>query len=119
MDHQATEFKQKRKKKKTKTLTKIFWIILVISILIKLSAINTALYDDESNYAFAAANAYSIGFSPSHYSGLLAQWAFAPLIQLFGVHIFLLRLIPLIFSTLTIILTFYLAKKLYSEKTAL
>lgn len=110
--------KDSKDKKINWSLSKIFWIILIFSILVKLSAINTALYDDESNYAFAAANAYSIGFSPSHYSGLLAQWAFAPLIQLFGVHIFLLRLIPLLFSTFTIILTFILARRLYSEKAA-
>ncbi|MBT4605199.1 hypothetical protein HOC01_06160 [archaeon] len=109
-----------KKKSRLSQITWIFIIILTLSFALKVGfGLDNAIYDDESNYAFAAANAYSIGFSPSHYSGILAQWFYSPLVKIFGVHVFLLRLIPLLFSTGSIILTYLLARKIYNEKTAL
>lgn len=103
---------------KSKRYIILFVIVLFLSLFVKSFGLDYALYDDEANYAFAGANAYGVGFNPGHYAGMLIHWVYGSFVGLFGTDITVYRLVPLIFSTLTILLVFYFSKKLYGVKAA-
>ena len=95
--------------------TLIFIIILIISIGLKSSGLNKSLFDDEANYAYSSVNNENIGYVQNHYSGLVAQWTFEPAVRLLGLSAFSLRLVPLIITTLILIILFLWMKKTYGS----
>ena len=102
-----------------KKISKLLILILLFAILLRSFGLDEAMYDDEANYAFAAANAEELGFNPHYYSPLLAQWSNGLSISTFGINTLAFRLVPLLFGVLTIIFTYLLAKEHYNKKIAI
>jgi len=95
---------------------KLFILILILSIAIKSTALDTFPYDDEAVWMMTAVNASSFGYHPLHWLPPLSQWLNILSISLFGITTLAFRLVPLIFSSLTIILTYLFTKNYYNKK---
>lgn len=101
----------------------MIWLILTISLVLRLIALNQSLWLDEAiNVNNAAALDlkslvlnYSLGdFHPPLYHILLRGW-----ILLFGSSEIAVRIPSIIFGVITVYLTYLIGKKLFEEKTAL
>jgi hypothetical protein len=100
-------------------LKKLLILLLILSVLIKISALNLAMYDDESNYGFSITNADELGFNPHYYSPITMQLLGIFFTALFGIATYVFRLVPFIISFFTIAIVYLFAKEHYNKKTAL
>ncbi len=95
-----------------------FYILILLAILIRLIGINQALFDDEPGY-ITTSFAGKYGISIYHNHPPLVVWLNMLFTALFGLETFVLRLVPLIFSILTLLLIHKTATYLYNKKTGL
>ena len=93
--------------------------LLILTTIIKLFGLNTALYDDEANFAFAVANADSFGFNRYFFSPIIMQWAELLFVSFLGLKTWVFRLVPLIIGLAVILFTYLLAKEHYGTRAAL
>lgn len=98
----------------------LFFVIITVllSLLIKLGGVNYHLYDDEAIYASATVTAGSFGFNQIRYTPILMQWLQLFFTSVLGIKIWVLRLVPLIFGILTMLLAYQLTKEKFSLKAA-
>jgi len=97
---------------------KLIILFLIIAFLIRLIAINQAVYDDESDYIVTTQIDTFYGLNNVVFHPPLVTWInFIP--AFFGISIWLFRLVPIIFGLLTIFFAYLIAKKVYNEKAAL
>ena len=99
-------------------LKKIVIFLFILAIVIKLVGLNSAIYDDEANYAFSITNADDLGFNPHYYSPILMQWIGVLTTSIFGISTVVFRAIPFITSFFTLGLTYVFAKEVYNKKAA-
>jgi len=100
-------------------MKKLLILLFILVIFVKLTGLNSAIYDDESNYAFSITNADEAGFNAHYYSPLPMQWLGILFTTLFGATTFAFRLIPFVISFFTIGLVYLFAKEHYDKKTAI
>jgi len=93
-------------------------LIILISVLIRFFGLNMHIYDDESMYASAIVNAGAFGFNPFYYTPILMQWLQLFFTSILGLKMWVLRLVPLIFGTFTMLLSYQLAKEKFGIKSA-
>ena len=97
---------------------KAIYILILLAILIRLIGINQALFDDEPGY-ITTSFAGKYGISVYHNHPPLVVWLNMLFTGLFGIETCVLRLVPLLFSVLTLFLLYKTATYLYNKKAGL
>ena len=96
----------------------VLFILIALALGIRLFGINQAFYDDEIDYIVTTQIATFYGLNNVVLHTPLVTWInMVP--ALLGIHVWLFRLVPLIFGLLTIIFTYLIARKVYNKKAAL
>ena len=93
-----------------KKLFFIFLILLVIITVLRATSLTEAMYDDESNFAHSLSVMDSMGINPDYHSPIPLNLIYLPIIAIFGLKIWVFRLIPLIFSVVNTLLIYYYTK---------
>ena len=107
---------------KNSTSKKYFYFFITLLILITaLRATNLTefLYDDEANFAYTLSVMDNMGVNQNYHSPIPLNLLYIPLISIFGLKIWVFRLLPLIFSVInTLILYKYTQEKYNNKKLA-
>lgn len=97
----------------------LFLIILGIFIFsVRLSMLNEAIYDDESNFAYSLTVMDSVGFNHHYYSPQPLNLLYHPFVLLFGLNTWVFRLLPWLFAITNTIFVYIFARRNFGEKTA-
>jgi hypothetical protein len=100
-------------------MKRIFLLLLLLAILVRIIGLNSILYVDESMWALEMID-YKYSSTPKYIPHPpVSLWIYKFFTDIFGLQTWSLRLIPLLFGLLTICLTYLMAKENYNTKTAL
>ncbi|MBS3165659.1 glycosyltransferase family 39 protein [Candidatus Woesearchaeota archaeon] len=102
--------------KKNKWIFLIIFGIIIFSI--RLIGLTISLYDDEANFAYTLSHLNSFGFNTHYFTHIFFNWIYIPIIALFGLEIWVFRLVPWVFGILNTLLVYFFAKRHYSEGAA-
>ncbi len=102
-------------------MSKRLFFLILFGILIfgfRLTMLNEAIYDDESNFAYSLTVMDEFGFNEDYYSPQPLNLLYKPFIFFFGLETWVFRLIPWLFGIINTVFVYILAKRHWNEKVA-
>jgi hypothetical protein len=103
-----------------KKLVIVFFLLIFAFLAIRIVGLNSPLYDDEVDHLLSRYNPQPFGLNPHTTKPPLMSWMNLSFSSTFGEEIWKFRAFVLFFGITSLILTFFLSKKLYkSDKAAL
>lgn len=100
-------------------LKKIIFILIILAILLRLSGVGQAIYDDEVDYLAATQVDNFYGLNNVVFHPPLSVWFSGLIVSIFGVSSIALRIGFMIFALLTVYISYLLAKRFYNKRAAL
>lgn len=93
-------------------------LIILASLFVRSFGLGASLFDDETMYGRAVANAGNFGFNPNHYTPILMQWLQLPVTSLWGFDSWVLKLVPLLFGLLIMFISYLISRQLFGSRAA-
>ena len=100
-------------------LKKIVFVLFVFAVLLRLSGVEQAVYDDEVDYLVVTQIDTFYGLNNVIFHPPLAVWFSSLIVNIFGVSSIALRIGFMIFALLTVYFSYLLGKRFYGERAGL